>query len=454
MSRIIAGLVLIAASGCSYDFAPQDEEVGSETQAIVGGTEDPGEDAIVFLSMPEGACTGTLIGRRLVVTAAHCVPEGGGGGGTVAFGDAIGSFFATVPVQRSLPNRYFDIDQVTKFDIAFIRLAEDAPAEVTPYPINLDPLTSDDVGRSIRVVGYGVTDGPSQTGAGTRRQVTLPITSLTGDHIGFGTPLQNICQGDSGGPTFFLSSNKVLAVSSFGSNFCRDQSFVTRTDIYADTLVKEVVAAWGDGPCSLDGTCVTDGCGEFTDPDCDVCALDGICGKGCDRLDLDCPVTGFIGDLCSDNDGCETRICTEGLDDPRVKYCSRVCDPNDPDVPECPSEFDCVEGVCKYRDITPSAQGATCRDGSDCRSGMCDAEESICVEPCSSDSECGDPYSCVSLSGTKVCTFPRGGCLGCATIDGADGAGWSRQLGSMALLLLLAAFGFGAALRRRSRRAR
>lgn len=451
MSRIVALLGLLAAVGCSYeDFGSG--EIGTETESIIGGTEVQGEDHVVFLSTPAGNCTGTLVGKRLVLTAAHCLAEGGGGGGSVSFGDGIGSFFASVPIADSIPHRYFDIDQVTKFDIGMIRLAEDAPVEVPPVSVNLAALSQDDVGRSVRVIGFGVTDGASQTGAGTKRQVILDLATLTNEHIGLGDETKNICQGDSGGPTMFLSNNAVLAVSSFGSNFCRDQSFVTRTDVYGNTFLREVIANWGDGPCAFDGECGTD-C-EFGDPDCDICALDGICGTGCERLDLDCPVTGFLGDLCDDGDGCESRICTEALDDPRITYCSRVCDPADPEVPECPSPFECVEGFCKYTDVTPSAQGSTCRDGSDCRSGLCDAEETICVEPCQSDDECGDLYSCETLGGQKVCTIPRGGCLGCGAGVSGPGPAWSGRLGGTALLFALAAFGYGAALRRRRRRSR
>lgn len=439
-SASVPVLLSIAALGCDLE-AVDSGATGTAEQEIIGGIEVTTDPEVVFLSTGIGNCTGTLVGRRLVLTAAHCVI--GTQGGFVSFGDGVGSFFDQVGILRSLPHRYYNDGVVTKFDIAMIRLSQDAPPEVTPMAVNLDPLTEQDIGQSVRVVGFGVTDGQTQTGAGTKREVNLTIDALTTEHIGLGDMVRNICQGDSGGPTILLAGGeKVVAVSSFGSNFCMDQSFVTRTDAHADFL-REVISSWGDGPCAQDGTCNAEGC-EFLDPDCDdQCALDGTCANGCPRIDLDCPVTGFAGDFCTDGDDCETRNCIEAIDDPRITYCSESCDADNP----CTTPLACVDGLCQYAEPTPSAQGAPCTTSAECRSGLCDATNFICVEPCDSSADCADPYACESLSGMKVCTFPKEGCLGCAASSPSGG----RAAGTLALLFL-AVIGYGAAFRRRRRR--
>lgn len=435
--RFAAVLAVVPLAACVDAVA-----VDTDEEAIVGGIDITTDPQIVFLSLGGGACTGTLVAPQLVLTAAHCVT--GSQGGVVSFGDGIGQFTDQVQIFRNLPHRYYSDGVITKFDIAFIRLSEPAPAGITPMEINLEPLTDADIGSQVRVVGFGVTDGEAQTGAGTKREVSLTIDELTSEHVGLGDASKNICQGDSGGPTILLSGGqKVIAVSSFGSNFCMDRSFVTRTDVHAD-FVREVLSAWGDGPCSLDGACGTD-C-EFPDPDCDECGLDGRCAFGCPAVDLDCPVTGFVGDFCTDNDDCETRNCIEALDDPRIKYCTEACDADNP----CTEPLSCTDGVCQYTGITPSAQGAPCASGADCRSGLCDAGNLICVEPCGGDADCADPFACETLSGMKVCTLPDDGGCGCDSVaTGADGR--RRALGSL-LLLILAVIGYGAALRRRRSR--
>jgi len=106
----------------------------------------------------------------------------------------------------------------------------------------------------------------------------------------------------------------------------------------------------------------------------------------------------------------------------------------------------CVEGLCRYQEPTPSAQGSLCDENADCRSQICDAANRICVEPCGGDSDCGDGFACEDLGGQRVCTIPvEGGCLGC----GFSG-GWPTSGGSGILLILLF-FGYGAAARRRRR---
>jgi MYXO-CTERM domain-containing protein len=320
-----------------------------------------------------------------------------------------------------------------------MRLREDAPAEIPVMPFNLEPLPESTMGATVRTVGFGVTNGETQTGAGTKRSAFFTVNSLTSVHIGLGDETKNICQGDSGGPTLMDigGTETVVAVSSFGSNFCMNESKVVRTDAYRDWMI-EVYDAW-DGPCQFDGECVTEGC-RTPDPDCDSCGFDGFCATGCDKLDLDCPIVGFATDLCSNNDGCESRVCVEGLDDPRVKYCSESCET----AGDCPAPLSiCEDGACYVSGPSPGAQGDDCTAGSDCRSGACDPDHSICIEQCGDGlPECPDPYSCVKVGGVKACSIgSEGGCaVAAAGRTGAAGFAW-----------LLAAFAALVAVRRRRR---
>jgi len=140
-------------------------------------------------------------------------------------------------------------------------------------------------------------------------------------------------------------------------------------------------------------------------------------------------------------------VCVAGLDDARVTYCSSSCDPDGDPLTECEAPLSqCLdlEGTGDYRCYvggpSPGAQGASCTSGDDCRSGACDGEFDICVEPCGDGQPaCPDEYSCEQVSGVSVCTVPHGG-GGCA-VGGRGAAGGA----------LLLVFGLGLALVRRRR---
>jgi hypothetical protein len=149
--------------------------------------------------------------------------------------------------------------------------------------------------------------------------------------------------------------------------------------------------------------CVTTGCGDYPDPDCDVCGLDGLCSTGCAKKDLDCPLGAAVGEVCDDREDSESLPCVAALDDPRVHYCSVDCT----DTGTCPPPLALCQpadggfDACFYDGISPSAQGAACQAGGECRSGICDPDDLICVEPCGGAlPACADGYECSDLSGS------------------------------------------------------
>ncbi|RMH45307.1 MAG: hypothetical protein D6689_00180 [Deltaproteobacteria bacterium] len=433
---LAAGCAALAcAAGACVDEGPL--PVDDTRAPIIGGVVDTGDPAIAMIVTGGGSCTATLVGRRTLLTAGHCVIDAiraGSHSGQAHFGTG-GSdgFFASVPLVQLAAHRYYETFQF--YDIAMVRLGRDAPAEIEPMRFQIDPLDGlVQVGDTVRVVGFGVTDGEAQTGAGVKRTVDLRVTSIGKHHIGYGDEGHNICQGDSGGPTLrddFPNGEVVIAVSSYGSNACRSESRVARTDTYADWLI-EVYDAW-EGPCKQDGVCVTDGC-RTPDPDCDPCGFDGVCASDCPRPDLDCPVGGFAGDPCSDDFDCEDRLCAPAIDDPRIRFCSAPCDPSRPIEEVCPPPLTLCsdEGTpgdftCRYGAPTPGALGADCADGSDCRSGACDGEVGICVEPCGDGAPaCPDGYECRTFGDVSACTLPRdGGGCGCRAASPVDGGLWA-----------------------------
>lgn len=435
-------------AGCLED-AELSVERG-EPAAIIGGIPDTGHENVVLLRTATGLCTGTLVAPRIILTAAHCVE--GASGGNVDFTTGLDDPDSqTIRVSQIVWHRYYDPSTIgagLPYDIAMMRLRDPAPDGIEPMEMNLDPLP-DLVGDQMLAVGFGNTDGAAGTGSGIKRRAFLPINSIGPLLIGMGNDDVNTCQGDSGGPGIyeFDAVEHVIGITSTGPAGCVGNSHQTRLDIYRDEFVLPILAAW-DGPCQHDGTCVEDGC-AVPDPDCDSCQLDGFCASGCPSLDLDCPVTGFAGDLCNNNDGCESRHCVEAHDDSRVKYCSAPCDASlpiegqcDPPLSVCGS-FNGEEDSCHYAGITPSTQGSPCQSGGDCRSSVCDPDHSICIEQCGDGlPECSEEFSCEPFGGgVNACTFPPDGC-GCVV-----GARNRSDSGALVLLGLVGIF----AVRRRAR---
>jgi hypothetical protein len=197
----------------------------SAATAIVNGSDCTGAaSAVVLLNLrdaggqPSGACTGTVIAARAILTAAHCLPS------TVA---SINVFLGTGPQQAAqsfTPHPAWRESNSTAFDVGVILM----PADIgrTPMPLLLSRDAR--VGETAIVAGWGK-DGSGvgstlRAGAATLTGVTALTLQTT-----FTTAASSVCQGDSGGPILLneggawtiggvISANSTLACS-FGDNF-------------------------------------------------------------------------------------------------------------------------------------------------------------------------------------------------------------------------------------------
>jgi len=431
-------LSVFALSGCA-------DGVGTSAAPIIGGTTDLGDPAVVGLHMCHGdacaICTGTLVSRESVLTASHCLD------GSLDEVDGVSAFFGTsfadadleIVADELLVHRYFDPDLLDN-DVAMIHLSAPAPDGIDPVVPSERPLGGDDNGHAIRLVGFGETTFGAGD-AGTKHEVDSIITQVEDQHLFVGTEDSNTCKGDSGGPTFAdLGDGEVQIGVTSRSRGCEPNSVKIRVDVFAD-VIWEFVDRF-EGPCRLDGSC-TEGCPRSPDPDCDPCLREGTCATGCPEPDWDCPLGKLVGEACGDAAECEFQICQAGLDDPRVEYCSRSCEPDGLSV--CLDGMECAdpdgEGTrCVWPGPTPGALGSSCGLGENCRSGLC--EDGTCVEPCGdvAGGECPAPYECrgSEVSDGDVCGPVRedGGGCGCRT-GGHPGPGGSALWLLLALALAL-----------------
>lgn len=461
---IAAGVVLVGCTGAAVDVSLESEEVGGRGQAIVGGTLDTGDPAVVSLTEHGSPfCTGTLIGPHTVLTAGHCIES------TVPTAVHIGTYayqpVQIVPVASAVVNPNYQGRIGIGQDIALVRLATGVTG-IPAIPLNETALTNADIGKPLRHVGFGVTSMANHSSSGTKYQVSVPIRALQNGEVESGAPGQTPCSGDSGGPGFFTGTDgveRVAGVVSYGDAYCSGQSgWDTRVDRHV-AWIRGTSADWEEATCAAGDRCKTDCptvdwdclCGKdgmcskaqcpdlSQDPDCIDCGANGICSQAtCPSVDPDCvcaqdnvcnpqcPSPNVDPDckdcranaICSvascpspDPDcavefgsctaalQCQSRLCVTDVQ--HAYYCSRKCSRTG----DCPADMTCSpSGACTYIPKFEAKLGERCDDTTPCSQGVCaitGVSAPTCFPACTASGGCADStFECVSdLQGTPYC---------------------------------------------------
>ncbi len=369
---MLAAAVALAVAQASCSSAGGGEAVGATAAAITQGTPDIGDLGVVAL-LESGTlvCTATLVSPRVLLTAAHCLPDGAMP--QAFFGEGPQAGGTSLALLATLRHPDFDATTLTN-DVALALLADTAPAGATPWPLPATPLGAGSVGLALRIVGFGRT-GPSDMTPAQKRQGTTAVASLSAQQLTFMPSPSQTCSGDSGGPAFATLGGVevIVGVTSSGDPQCDQMAVDMRVDAY-ESFITPFLQATAEGAAAA--------------------------GQRC-----------YYPANCASSAG----ACTPALDDPTLSFCAPTCGAGG----ACPSGLACLADgagahLCRHAPPSPGAQGAPCQAAGDCATGACLAPAtgggSVCTSSCVPNLPgfCQSGSSCVAAAGD-------GGLSGCFT---------------------------------------
>ncbi len=260
MLKIISLALTLILVGCgpSYSTSEPSNFESSDTQNIFGGeqisaSEELGKTVVAVVSDSTSLCTGVLIRRDAVLTAAHCLPQKISNI-KIIFGTTVSKTAPFRRARRMVVHPHAKATGTTGWnDLAIIFLQDVAPIETKGVKMAQFPLRLQD-GDSVQSFGFGISRvspgvEDNERGAGVLRRVQLlvqnPARSKTEFSLSQGFNEGGVCQGDSGGPVFREKSDgdfELIGIVSRASGIfrfsCIIDSVVTRVDTYAVWIQK------------------------------------------------------------------------------------------------------------------------------------------------------------------------------------------------------------------------
>ena len=198
-------------------------------QAIIGGQEAPNmrPHLVMIVSDRGSLCSGVVIERRTILTAAHCVF--GQGSYRLHWRDAQGQAVLAEPARITLhPDFHADAAKTRQrsIDLAVITSKEDLPASFVPAPLVQAKTEPPAKGMALTLAGYGLAQERDPNSAGVLKSVTLPVIMPYGQGrilVWLGNQKDGACSGDSGGG-IFTAEGQLLAIMVWsegqGKNLC------------------------------------------------------------------------------------------------------------------------------------------------------------------------------------------------------------------------------------------
>jgi hypothetical protein len=227
--KLSLGVVLLIAVSATELFA---------SSRVIGGTEvsGPDWDFVVRLGIRGAGCTGAVVGKNAILTAAHCIAP------TVSGLIQINDEDVEVDGKRS------PLYPMEDHDVALL---------VTASPLPYRPaILGDRINMSdpVFILGFGCMDAGGSDNPGTLRRGAASVTELKRfDAVLKGAAL---CFGDSGGPAVLQGGPHPVVVGTGSKGNLLDTSYIARMDTNETSqFLQRMIADYGAEICGFNVDC-------------------------------------------------------------------------------------------------------------------------------------------------------------------------------------------------------